>query len=164
MLCFGHLLVWVFSTYFPKLSAITGTQAGYTVHKMPVHHRANAETETTIHAHTKTYGQFRITGLPAMHAFWTLGEEAGVPGDHVENMQNLTERRFGPGIFLMWGDYANHCTTMASSSFLLHMKYLDIEKTAWAGSPLSPPLPTPLHSTAFYSADDLMVYLNQLDD
>lgn len=88
MLCFGHLLVWVFSTYFPKLSAITGTQAGYTVHKMPVHYRANAETETTIHAHTKTYGQFRITGLPAMHAFWTLGEEAGVPGDYVENMQN----------------------------------------------------------------------------
>lgn len=112
----------------------------------------------------KPMGNLESPVCPPCMPFGLWGRKLGSLETMWKICRILTERRFGPGIFLMWGDYANHCTTMASSSFLLHMKYLDIEKTAWAGSPLSPPLPTPLHSTAFYSADDLMVYLNQLDD
>ncbi|KAK3552906.1 hypothetical protein QTP86_028000, partial [Hemibagrus guttatus] len=48
------------------------TKAGYTLDRVPTHHRAH--THSVIH-----YGQFRDANQPTMHVFGP-GEETGVPG------------------------------------------------------------------------------------
>ncbi|KAK3544899.1 hypothetical protein QTP86_028503, partial [Hemibagrus guttatus] len=67
--------------------ASLGIKAGYTLDRVPTHHRAHTLSFT--HAITH-YGQFRDANQPTMHVFGP-GEETGVPGGnpmrHGENMQ-----------------------------------------------------------------------------
>lgn len=55
----------------------------------PVYRRADISRQTTVHTHSHTHGQFRVTNLPDMHVFGRW-QEAGVPGEkrsrHGENM------------------------------------------------------------------------------
>ncbi len=45
------------------------TAQGYTLNKLPVHHRSDTKTQTNIHAYIHIYGQFRVNSLPNLLVF-----------------------------------------------------------------------------------------------
>lgn len=44
-----------------SILADTGREAGYILESLPVNERSDTQRQTTIHAHSRTYWQFRVT-------------------------------------------------------------------------------------------------------
>jgi len=89
-------------------------EAGFTLDRSPVHHRAT-QRQTTTHAHTHSLGQ--ILKLPINLTCMFLGD--GRKPEYPERTHAYTERtcklhteRPQPGTLLPWDDGVNHHTTM----------------------------------------------------
>ncbi len=84
--CSFLIHTFIFLTAYP----FAGSRAWYTLGKSPVHSRADIERQKSIHAHT--YGQFRVTNLPA--CLWTVAgsrstrrEPTQTRGEHANSSQ-----------------------------------------------------------------------------